>query len=44
MQRQEYDKRLQHIHISFLYTNKNTTMSKSVSVKNIAFFLWGYGK
>ena len=35
MQRQEYDKRLQHIHISFLYTNKNTTVSKSVSVKTL---------
>lgn len=33
MQRQEYDNRLQHIHISLLYTNKNTTMLKSVSVK-----------
>lgn len=33
MQRQEYDKRLQNIHIYFLYTNKNTTVSKSVSVK-----------
>ena len=33
MQRQEYDNRLQHIQISLLYTNKNTTMLKSGSVK-----------